>query len=42
MWREQLQSVVDRELAALEKEGVPNARAIYDEMRRTEASLARK
>ena len=40
-WREQLQPVVDQELAKLEKEGVPNARAIYDEMRRTEARLAR-
>ncbi|MGH8738165.1 MAG: TRAP transporter substrate-binding protein [Burkholderiales bacterium] len=40
-WRAQLQPVIDQELAKLEKEGVPNARAIYDEMRRTEAKLAR-
>jgi TRAP-type transport system periplasmic protein len=40
-WRAELQPVVDQELAKLEKEGVPNARAIYDEMRKTEAKLAR-
>ncbi|HUJ85356.1 MAG TPA: TRAP transporter substrate-binding protein [Burkholderiales bacterium] len=40
-WREQLQPVVDAQLAKLEKEGVPDARAIYDEMRKTEAKLAR-
>ena len=40
-WREQLKPVVDQELAKLEKEGVPNARAIYDEMRKTESKLAK-
>ena len=40
-WREELQPVVDRQLSKLEKEGVPDARAIYDQMRRTEARLAR-
>jgi TRAP-type C4-dicarboxylate transport system substrate-binding protein len=40
-WREELQPVVDRQLSKLEKEGVPDARAIYDQMRRTEAQLAR-
>ena len=40
-WRGELQPVVDRQLAKLAQEGVPNARAIYDEMRRTESNLAR-
>ena len=31
-WRAQLKPVIDQELAALEKSGVPNARQIYDEM----------
>ena len=41
-WRVELKPVVDQQLSKLEKEGVPNARAIYDEMLRTEAQLAKK
>lgn len=33
-WRADLKPVIDGELAKLEKEGIANARAIYDEMRR--------
>jgi len=33
-WRADLKPVLDGELAKLEKEGIANARAIYDEMRR--------
>jgi len=31
-WKEQLKPVIDAQIAAIEKRGVPNARAIYDEM----------
>lgn len=31
-WRTRLQPVIDAQLAAIEKQGVPNARAIYQEM----------
>lgn len=40
--RKQLQPVVDQQLAELEKAGVPNARAIYDELRKETAKRARK
>jgi len=33
-WRADLKPVIDGELAKLEKEGIANARAIYDEMRK--------
>jgi TRAP-type C4-dicarboxylate transport system substrate-binding protein len=33
-WRAELKPVIDGELAKLEKEGIANARAIYDEMRK--------
>ncbi|MGA8050886.1 MAG: TRAP transporter substrate-binding protein [Burkholderiales bacterium] len=41
-WRAELKPVVDQQLSKLEKEGVPNARAIYDQMLQTEAQLAKK
>ena len=31
-WRTSLKPVIDAQLAAIEKQGVPNARQIYDEM----------
>ena len=40
--RKQLQPVVDQQIAELEKAGVPNARAIYDELRKETAKRARK
>lgn len=40
-WRAQLKPVIDGELAKLEKAGVANARAIYDEMVKTVARFAR-
>jgi TRAP-type C4-dicarboxylate transport system substrate-binding protein len=41
-WRADLKPVIDGELAKLEKEGVANARAIYDEMRKQVARFSRK
>lgn len=41
-WRSELKPVIDGELAKLEKEGVPNARAIYDEMLKQVARFAKK
>ncbi|HMA90601.1 MAG TPA: TRAP transporter substrate-binding protein [Burkholderiales bacterium] len=41
-WRAELKPVVDQELVKLEKEGITNAHAIYDEMLKTEARLAGK
>ena len=41
-WREELQPVVDRQLEKLAQEGVPDARAIYDEMRRPRPSSPAK
>ncbi len=40
-WRAQLQPVIEGELAKLEKAGVSNARAIYDEMLKQVARFAR-
>jgi len=40
-WRAQLKPVIDKELSDIEKAGVPNARAIYDEMLKTVARLAK-
>jgi len=40
-WRAQLKPVIDGELAKLEKAGIANARAIYDEMLKTVARFAR-
>jgi hypothetical protein len=33
-WRVQLNPVIDQQLAEMEKQGVPNARVIYEEMLR--------
>ena len=41
-WRARLKPVIDQELGKLEKEGINNAHAIYDEMLKTEARLAEK
>lgn len=41
-WRAELKPVLDGELAKLEKEGVPNARAVYEEMLRQVASFSKK
>ena len=41
-WRVQLQPVIDSQLAELEKGGIANARAIYDEMRKRIADLVKK
>jgi TRAP-type C4-dicarboxylate transport system substrate-binding protein len=41
-WRADLKPVIDGELAKLEKEGIANARAIYDEMRKQVARFAKK
>ena len=41
-WRAQLRPVIDGQLAELEKAGVANARAIYDEMLRRVAGFAKK
>lgn len=41
-WRAELKPVIDGELAKLEKEGVPNAKAVYDEMLKQVASFSRK
>ena len=41
-WRVQLKPVIDSQLAELEKGGVANARAIYDEMLKRVARYARK
>jgi len=41
-WRADLKPVIDGELAKLEKEGIGNARALYDEMRRQVARFAKK
>ncbi|MSQ72234.1 MAG: TRAP transporter substrate-binding protein [Betaproteobacteria bacterium] len=40
-WREQFKPVVDQQIAETEKQGVPNARAIYDEMLKRTAQFAR-
>lgn len=40
--RKQLQPVIDQQLAELEKAGVANARAIYDEMRKEVGKRAKK
>jgi TRAP-type C4-dicarboxylate transport system substrate-binding protein len=41
-WRGELKPVIDGELAKLEKEGVPNARAVYEEMLKQVASFSKK
>ena len=41
-WRSQLKPLIDSQLAELEKAGVANARAIYDEMLKRVASFAKK
>ena len=41
-WRKELQPVLDAELAKLEKEGVSNARAVYEEMRKQVAAFSKK
>jgi TRAP-type C4-dicarboxylate transport system substrate-binding protein len=41
-WRAELKPVIDGELAKLEKEGVPNARAVYEEMLKQVASFSKK
>jgi TRAP-type C4-dicarboxylate transport system substrate-binding protein len=41
-WRVQLQPVIDSQLAELEKGGIANARAIYDEMRKRIAGFLKK
>ena len=41
-WRADLKPVIDGELGKLEKEGIANARAIYDEMRKQVARFAKK
>ena len=41
-WRKDLQPVITEELAKLGKEGVPDARAIYEEMLRQVAHFSRK
>ena len=41
-WRAQLKPLIDDQLAGLEKTGVANARAIYDEMLKRVASFAKK
>lgn len=41
-WRADLKPVLDGELAKLEKEGIANARAIYDEMRKQVARFSKK
>lgn len=41
-WRADLKPVIDGELAKLEKEGIANARAIYDEMRKQVARFVKK
>ena len=41
-WRVQLQPVIDSQLAELEKGGIANARAIYDEMRKHIAGFVKK
>lgn len=41
-WRADLKPVIDGELAKLEKEGIANARGIYDEMRKQVARFAKK
>jgi len=41
-WRAQLKPVIDAQLAELEKQGVTNARAIYDEMLKRVAAFARR
>ena len=40
-WRVQLKPVIDKELSDIEKAGVPNARAIYDEMLKQVSRLAK-
>jgi TRAP-type C4-dicarboxylate transport system substrate-binding protein len=41
-WRSELRPVLDGELAKLEKEGVPNARGIYEEMLQQVSRYSRK
>jgi len=41
-WRAQLKPVIDSQLAELEKAGIGNARAIYDEMLKRVAAIAKK
>jgi TRAP-type C4-dicarboxylate transport system substrate-binding protein len=41
-WRAELKPVIDGELAKLEKEGVPNARAVYQEMLKQVGSFSKK
>jgi TRAP-type C4-dicarboxylate transport system substrate-binding protein len=41
-WRGELKPVLDGELAKLEKEGVPNARAVYEEMQKQVATFSKK
>ena len=41
-WRGELKPVLDGELAKLEKEGVPNARAVYEEMLKQVGSFSKK
>jgi TRAP-type transport system periplasmic protein len=41
-WREELKPVLDAELAKLEKEGVPNARAVYQEMLKQVSAFSKK
>ena len=41
-WRTQLKPLIDSQLSELEKAGVANARAIYDEMLKRVASFAKK
>ncbi|HYD55305.1 MAG TPA: TRAP transporter substrate-binding protein [Burkholderiales bacterium] len=41
-WRKELQPVLDAELAKLEKEGVSNARAVYEEMTKQVAAFSKK
>jgi TRAP-type C4-dicarboxylate transport system substrate-binding protein len=41
-WRDELKPVLDGELAKLEKEGVPNARAVYQEMVKQVSAFSKK
>ena len=40
-WRAELKSVIDEQLAETEKQGVPNARAIYEEMLKRASQFAK-
>ena len=40
-WRAQLKPVIEAQLAELEKQGIPNARAIYEEMTKRAVSSAK-